>query len=244
MRGKYTNFLAKRAEKPKNYLQVDETKGELFLYDEIGYWGINAEDVTLAIKELDPSQRLTVCINSPGGEVFDGIAIYNLLKGRGNVDVRIDGFAASIASVIAMAGEKVAMAENAMMMIHNPFTIVYGDAEDMRSEAVVLDKIKDQVIATYRKRSDLSAEEISDLMDKETWFTSEEAKASGFVDEVLSSEAGGSEPENSFDLSIYRNCPDRLRGNGTAQPQSGGGDASALRRYHFNRRHEINLTSL
>lgn len=242
MKGKYRNIVAKSLSRPLNYLQVNEDKNELFIYDEIGAWGTNAEDVAFALNNLDPAAKLTVRLNSAGGDVFDGLTIHNLLKGRGNLDVVIDGFAASIASIIAMAGDRVLMSDNASFMIHNPWTIVLGDAEDMRREAQTLDKIKSQLITTYGKKSDLSEKQLGELMDAETWFTADEAKESGFVDEVIDPGEASAEALNQFDLSIYRNCPDRLRRKEkTEQPQSGGGDASALRRYHFNRRHEINL---
>ena len=240
----FQNYLESKVERPKAFLESNHDTGELFIYDEIGYFGILAEDVAVALKTIDPTQKITVHINSPGGSVPDGLAITNLLRGRGNVDVVIDGWAVSIATVIAMAGDTVRIADNAVFMIHNPTTITMGEAEDMRSAADVLDKMKSQIIKTYQRRSKLPEDRLAELMNAETWFTAEEALDNGFVDEVFSPGEDNEEALNRFDLSIYRNCPDRLRGNGTAQPQSGGGDASALRRYHFNRRHEINLTSL
>ena len=242
MKNKYRAFIENRVDRPKAQVQVNVDSNELFLYDEIGYWGITAQDFIQALALARQSERLTVCINSPGGDIFDGVTIANLLINRGDVDIRIDGFAASIASVIAMAGDTVQMAENATFMIHNPWTWVLGDAEELRKEAAVLDTLKTTLISTYQRKTDLSPEEISTLMDAETWMTAEEALEKGFINAVVNKSDEGETNALAFDLSIYRNAPERLRrGQKGRQPtNSGGGDSEELRRKLFDLRHRTN----
>ena len=120
---------------------------EIYVYDEIGFWGITAKDFARDLKELDPKGEINLRINSPGGSVTDGIAIYNLLKNhKAKVNTFVDGLAASMASVIAMAGDTITMPENALMMIHNPWGGAMGDADELRKTADVLDKMKTALV--------------------------------------------------------------------------------------------------
>lgn len=136
--------------------------------------------------------------------MFDGMAMYNILKAHSaQKTVYIDGLAASIASVIAMAGDLIIMPENSMMMIHNPWTMTTGDAEELRKSADLLDKIKEALLTAYR-RSGKSDEEISAIMDAETWFTGAEAVEHGFADEL----SGVAELAAKFDLSKFGNVPE------------------------------------
>lgn len=157
---------------------------EVWIYDEIGAWGIKAMDF---IKELKGIKNKTIDmhINCPGGDVFDGAAIYNAIKNHGaTFTTYIDGLAASIASVIALAGDKVVMAENAIYMMHNPWGLVIGNADDMRKQAEVLDKVRDTMLGAYITKSGQSQEDIIALLDNETWLNADEAKKAGFVDEI------------------------------------------------------------
>lgn len=164
---------------------VNAGSAEIYIFDEIGYWGINATDFARDLKAQGDISNIDVHINSPGGNVFDGTAIYNLLKNhKANVTVYIDGLAASMASVIAMAGDRIVMPENALMMIHNPWGGAVGDADELRKMADVLDKIKSSLMTVYIARTGLSSEEVTALMDAETWYTGAEAMASGFSDEI------------------------------------------------------------
>jgi ATP-dependent Clp endopeptidase proteolytic subunit ClpP len=164
-------------------------RAEIWIYEMIGedFWtggGVTAKNFQKELAEIKASQ-IDLHINSPGGVVFDGITIYNLIKQHpANVTTYIDGLAASIASVIALAGDKVIMAENALYMIHNPWGMAIGPAEDMRKQADVLDKIRGSMTLAYTSKSDRSENEIHSLMDAETWMTAEEAKEAGFVDEI------------------------------------------------------------
>ena len=157
----------------------------VFIYDEIGYWGTTAKDFADELKALGAVSKITVRINSGGGEVFAGIAIHNLLKSHpATVTVIIDGIAASIASVIAMAGDTVEMPANAMMMIHNPSWWASGTADEMREAADVLDQIKKSLVAAYRGKTNLDDARVSELMTASSWLTASEAKDLGFCDEV------------------------------------------------------------
>lgn len=161
---------------------------EILIYDFIGESmfekGVIAKDIKAQLDAAEGTD-VTVRINSPGGDVFEGIAIGNLLKQyEGSVSVKIDGYAASIASVIAMAGDSVEIAPNAMFMIHNPYTMAMGDARDFRKQADTLDKVKDTLITSYQAKSDRSAEELSYLMDAETWFHADESVSMGFANNI------------------------------------------------------------
>lgn len=159
---------------------------EILIYDAIGadFFGDGVTATAIAAELADTEGDILVRINSPGGDVFDGAAIYNLLRGysKGAVDVVVDGLAASAASVIAMAGRNVTMAHNSLMMIHNPWTFAFGEASEMLKSAERLDTIKDTIIATYQSRSELDKDVISQLMDDETWLDADGAIANGLAD--------------------------------------------------------------
>ena len=129
---------------------------------------------------------ITVWINSPGGDVFAAAQIYNMLmEYPGNVDVRIDGIAASAASVIAMVGNKVSMSPVAMMMIHNPMTVAMGDKKVMQQAIDMLDEIKESIINAYELKTGQSRTKIAHMMDAETWFNAKKAVELGFADDIL-----------------------------------------------------------
>ena len=137
--------------------------------------------------ELQSSEGdITVWINSPGGDVFAAAQIYNMLmEYPGNVDVRIDGIAASAASVIAMAGNKVSMSPVAMMMIHNPMTVAMGDKKVMQQAIDMLDEIKESIINAYELKTGQTRTKIAHMMDAETWFNAKKAVELGFADDIL-----------------------------------------------------------
>jgi enoyl-CoA hydratase/carnithine racemase len=146
-------------------------------------------------------------INSPGGSVFDAVAIYNAIKRHsGTVTVWIDGIAASAASYIAMAGDEVVMPENAFLMIHDPAGMVMGSATDMRAMAEALDKIKGSLLQGYAAKSGRLSEEIAPLMAAETWLDAKDAVDLGFADRIV-------EPVRiaaTFDVARFRNAPPAL----------------------------------
>jgi ATP-dependent Clp protease, protease subunit len=180
---------------------------EIVIYDEIGAFGIPAKAFLDELRTLGPVAELTVRINSPGGSVFDGVAIYNALKHHeARVTVWIDGIAASIASVIAMAGDEVVMPENAMLMLHDPSALVIGTAADMRGMAEALDKMKAGMVAAYREKSGRDDAEIEVLMHDETWLSAAEAVELGLADRVEQPVRMAAH----FDLSRFRNPPPQL----------------------------------
>jgi len=161
---------------------------EILIYDFIGA-GLFEDGVTAkAVKsQLEKMQGdVLVRINSPGGDVFDGFAIHNLLlQHPGEITVRVDALAASAASVIAMAGDHVEMADNALMMIHNPWTFSLGDADEMVKTAERLEKVKSSILESYLRRSNMDRDEISLAMDEETWLSAAEAIDAGFADALV-----------------------------------------------------------
>lgn len=149
---------------------------------------VSAHSFRDALKDLGPRKQINLHLNSPGGSVFDGIAINNMLKqNSANVNVYIDGLAASIASVIAMSGDTIFMPSNAMMMIHNPSSGVWGNAEEMRKMADTLDSVGEASITTYLQKAGdkLDRDTLVQLMHDETWLTAQEAVDYGLADEVI-----------------------------------------------------------
>lgn len=159
---------------------------ELYLYGDIGGWdGVSAKQVAADLRQAGDVSRIDVRINSVGGYVFEGYPIYNLLKSHpARVEVDIDGMALSIASVIAMAGDTVRMARNAMFMIHDPMGGAFGTARDMRKTADLLDQVRGQLVDTYVARTKQSVADVSAWMAEETWYDAREAARLGFVDQV------------------------------------------------------------
>ena len=157
--------------------------GHIYIYGEVG------KQVTLdtVLKEISPkNSEYIVHVHSPGGDVFEGYAIYNAIRNTGkNITVQIEGVCASIATLIASAGTKIIMNTKSQFMVHNPkITSVSGDHKELRNVAAQLERIKTQLIESWLGRTSLSEEELSKMYDNETWLTPEQAKDLGFVDEV------------------------------------------------------------
>lgn len=166
-----------------------KNRAKILIYEQIGAsWfeeGVTAKKFVKEIDALDVSV-IDLHINSPGGSVFDGTSIYNALKDhKAKINVMIDGVAASIASVIAMAGDTVTMPNNTTMMIHDPTGGAYGTAKDMKKMADALDTIKSGMVNAYTDRTGMDDDEISEMMSEETWMTAAEAVEFGFADKVL-----------------------------------------------------------
>lgn len=185
----------------------------LYMYDEIGAWyGVTARDVAETLAAIT-ADTIHVRINSPGGDMFAGIAIANALRAHdAQVITHVDGMAASAASLIAIAGDEVRMSDNAWLMIHEPWTIGGGNAGDFRKLADTLDGFTGTLVAEYVKRTGLDAETVAQMMADETWLNASDAIAQGFADSLDG--AGDSAVSNKFDLSVYRNAPRELRGAG------------------------------
>jgi ATP-dependent Clp protease protease subunit len=169
----------------------ETNEGELMLYGPVSSYSWFDDEITpKKFKEdldaLGKIDVLNVYINSPGGDVFAGQSIYSMLKRHSaTVNVHVDGLAASISSIIAMAGDRVYMPKNAMMMIHNPSTDVWGTANEMREMADRLDNIRGSLLAVYKDKTDKTDEELIEMLDAETWMTADEAVEHGFADEVI-----------------------------------------------------------
>mgnify|MGYP001039743871 CR=1 FL=1 len=160
--------------------------GELRIEGEIGAWGITAKQFAKDLKALGDVSQINMYVNSPGGEVFEGIAIYNMLKHHpANIDGTVGALAASMGSVILMAANTVNIPENAAIMIHKPWGIQGGDAEDMRRYAELLDQVEVSLVQAYVAKTGRTAEEIHALLDAETWMFGSEAVEAGFADKIL-----------------------------------------------------------
>ncbi|MDR6485389.1 UNVERIFIED_ORG: ATP-dependent protease ClpP protease subunit [Burkholderia sp. 1988] len=197
---------------------------EIRIYDEIGFWGTDAKTF---IAQLDAAAasatELIVAVNSPGGDVFDAFAIYNALRRyAGKVTARVDGVAASAAGLVVMAGDQVVMPENAMLMIHNPWTIALGSAADLRSTADMMDKARDGILAAYRRKSGQTDEELTAMMDAETWLTALEAQSLGFCDVIEEPVRLAASTNAAGLLARFRNPPEPVQalveGDGDAPP--------------------------
>lgn len=181
MKNKFWNFV-------KN--EVDPKIGQLDLYGEISDVSWFGDEVTPAqfkkdLDSLGDIEQLDIYINSPGGDVFAGQAIYSILKRtKAHITVHIDGLAASIASIIAMAGDEVIMPSNAMMMIHNAWAYAAGNKDELRDMADTLEKIDAVLRGIYAERTGRTEEEIAEKMDAETWFSADDALSFGLIDSI------------------------------------------------------------
>ncbi|MFH0980863.1 MAG: head maturation protease, ClpP-related [Planctomycetota bacterium] len=182
----------------------------IYLYDEISFWGINAGDFVQGLAAIDAS-TIHLRVNSPGGNVYDGTAIYQALNEHpAHIVAHIDGLCASIAAEIVMACDEIRMAESGRFMIHDTWSIVIGGAEDMRREADFLVGMNETCAATYVARTGADADQVREWMAAETWFTAQEAKDAGFVDAI---EPLKTAPKalKVFDLSAFANTPAELK---------------------------------
>jgi len=185
----------------------------LVIYDEIGECGISAAMLRGALARIT-TPRIRLEINSPGGDVFDGIAMFNdLVQHDARIEVVVTGVAASAASIIAMAGDDIAMHANAFLMIHNAWAVTIGDRGDHAAMSAVLAGIDAALARTYARRADDDTGIIAALMDAETWMDAEQAVDRGFADRIVEDEA---EPDAraTFDLSIFAKTPRELHQNG------------------------------
>ena len=194
---------------PDLRVQMAEDGDELtlYLYDEIGGWfGVTANELRFELDRAPNAKRINLRINSPGGDVFEAMGMYRILKDHAaEVHVRIDGIAASAASFLAMAGDTVVMASRAMMMTHEGWAFTIGDAATHRTRAVMLDKISDSIAGLYADRAGNDVAHWRGLMLAETWYTDDEAVAAGLADSI--DREGSAAADNMFDLSMYHNAP-------------------------------------
>lgn len=190
-----------------------QNEAELFIYGDIGssWWdeGVSAEDFAKELSALDVG-TITVQLNSMGGSVFEGIAIYNALSSHpANVVVNVNGIAASIASVIAMAGDEIRISEGSHIMIHKPWSLAMGDAESMRKEAEVLDKLETGIIDIYQARTGAKRADLEAWIASETWFLGQEAVDAGFADECIPAKKKEKKPASAM-LNLFKHPPKEL----------------------------------
>lgn len=175
------------ARKPgKDWCRFNLTADEasIYIFDEIGMWGTSAQNFVDQLNAVT-TPKITVYLNSPGGEVFDGIAIHTALAmSKAHVTTHVTGVAASAASFIAMAGDTIKMARNATMMIHDASGLAWGNAATMRQEADLLDKLSDNIADMYAMQAGGTVQDWRKAMLAETWYTGQEALAAGLIDEV------------------------------------------------------------
>ncbi len=171
-------------------INAQDENVEVMIFDEIGLWGIRAEDFR---REFDRSvanaSSINVVVNSPGGDVFDGVAMYNTIaRYRERTTVEVAGVAASIASIIALAGDRMVMDTGTFFMIHNPWAFALGTAGDLRQRADTLDAVRDEMIGIYQERSNLDRDAILEAMEAETWYNPDQAYQAGFAQEITTRE--------------------------------------------------------
>ena len=203
-----------RQESPRVWYKITNkaaTTAELFIYDEIGYWGVSANDLVNDLRQLNVN-TIELRLNSPGGEVFDGMAIYNALRDhKATINVTVDGLAASAASFIAMAGDTIKMNRGSQMMIHDAMSIVAGNANDMRDMATMLDRSSDQIAALYAEAAGARGQSSSVTywraqMQAESWYDPTEAVKAGLADEAVAG-TDSSAHTAAWDLSIFATRP-------------------------------------
>jgi len=188
------------------------------------WWGDEVTPKAFRDELMEEQGDVVLRINSPGGDVFAAAQIYNMLKEyAGKVTVKVDGLAASAASVITMAGDEVQVSPVSMMMIHNPATIAWGDSEEMLRAKEMLDEVKDSIINAYEARTGLSRTKLAHMMDDETWISAHKAVELGFADKIMFEE--GNDPQDDRPgfafgrMSATNSLSDRFRAAKPAQKQ-------------------------
>lgn len=209
---------------------ISDDETEIMIYDVIGWPFISADDFVRALADIT-AKTVTVRINSPGGDVWDGMAIFNALKTfSGKVVTRIEGVAASMASIIALAGKEVQAYANTMYMIHEPYVFTAGNQYSLREWADILEKMSGQMIDIYSSNATPGKREIAQMMKDEAWLTAKEAKEKGFIDTIIDGKAAKAQ----FDLSMFANAPEGM-GFDTDQKPTARDAEKALREVGYTR---------
>lgn len=238
MNNKYLALLKANADKCAGTLRAEsKDDGEhIYMMDVIdSYWGVSAK---MLIEAMSPHAGKTIHlhINSPGGDVFESIAMASAIAAHdGDVITHIDGVAASAATRVALAAREVRIADSGMLMIHNAWTITLGDKSDHAARIELLDKIDVAIAADYTRKTGKPLDQIVDWMNAETWFTAEEAKEHGFVDQVFTTTKANK--NKAWDLSAYQNAPKPKE-----QPQDVAEIADAQRAHNARRLRLLQLT--
>ena len=191
--------------------KASDKTAEILIYDVIGedwFGGVTSQDFIKALAGLGDVDSITVRINSPGGDVFEGVAIYNALKTHpATINVQIDSLAASIATVIAMAGDTITISDSAMMMVHNASGVCFGEAADMRKMADLLDKIRSGMMLGAYARTGKTVDQLTAIMDAETWYTAQEAVDAGWADSITSATSASPAAKAAYNLSMFKHPP-------------------------------------
>lgn len=200
---KLVQLIRNNAGREPAKIRAEGEDATLYLYDVIDpYWGVGAAEFNKALAGLN-GKKVTLRVNSPGGDVFDGRAMAAAIAQHGNVHAVIEGLAASASTYVTAACATVTIAAGSFYMIHEAWTMAYGNKGDLTQTAALLGKIDDSIVADYAKKTGKSNDEIIAWMQAETWFTAEEAVENGFVDSI--SEVA--KVENKWNLSAYNNAP-------------------------------------
>jgi len=185
---------------------LSDDEAEILIYDVIGWPFNDAAELVRALAEMK-QKTITVRINSPGGDVFDSMAIFNVLQShKSKIVTRIESLVASSASFIALAGKEVQAYKNAMMMIHDPWVFAIGNQYELRETADILEKVSGNMVDIYVSESNVGKKEVKAMLKAETWMTAKEAKEKGFIDTIVDGKAIKAQ----FDLSMFANAPDDI----------------------------------
>jgi len=185
--------------------EASSKSADVYIFDEIGTFGLTAQSFIEEIKSYKDTP-MSLHINCVGGDVFEGMAIYNVLKKRtARTTVYIEGIAASMGSVIALAGDDVVMAENSLFMIHNAWGGAMGEATEIRKTAALLDKISGEIADIYTKKTNLPYNRVKEMMDEETWLSADEAFNLGFIDSI----SDAIKVAAKYDVSKFKNITDK-----------------------------------
>ncbi len=196
-------LIRNNAKREPARIVAEDQPDTLFLYDVIDpYWGVSASDFNKTLAGM-AGKKVTLRVNSPGGDVFDGRAMAAAIAQHGNVHAVIEGVAASAATYVTAACASVEITQGSFYMIHNAWTMAYGNKEDLRSTAGLLEKIDGSILDDYERRTGKARDQLAAWMDAETWFTAAEAVEHGFADTVSEK----SSAKNTWDLSAYNNAP-------------------------------------
>jgi ATP-dependent Clp protease protease subunit len=203
-----------QARKPLNLVRNEATPSEatLYVYDVIDpWWGVSALAVAEALAGLDASTTLHVRINSPGGDVFEGRAIRtHLAQFPGKVIAHVDGLAASAATTVADGADEIEIVDGGFYMIHNGWTLGYGNRHELRKTADLLEKVDQAIVADYARRTGLEVEQLAKWMDDETWFSADEAVEHGFATRKAAAERTDAKDQMRWNLAAYDKAPKAL----------------------------------
>ncbi len=217
-----TPHLQARAKRTESWFSMKaqtDDNADIYIYDEIGFYGVTAKQFVSDLQALGEVKHINLHINSPGGSIFEGIAIFNALKYHpASITVHIDGVAASMASVIAMVGNPVIMPANSFMMIHKPWAVAGGDADDMRDFAELLDKTEAVLIPAYAAKTGLTREVIAGMLKEETWMDGTQCVSLGFADQLIPAVQTMARIDSKR-IEEYENMPENLR-NMLTPPQN------------------------